>query len=119
MVARGGGGGGCIPEGIFLGENKLEKKKKKTISDTPPENLEQTPPPKFGADTPPPPRKFGADTPPENFRHPPGTRPGTSPPRVDRHTPVNLLPWPNFVAAGNDHLCSHEDCCFYNLPDCL
>ena len=24
------------------------------------------------------------------------------PPRVDRQTPVNLLPWPNFVAAGND-----------------
>ena len=24
------------------------------------------------------------------------------PPPVDRHTPVKILPWPNFVAAGNN-----------------
>ena len=25
-------------------------------------------------------------------------------PPVDRQTPVKILPWPNFVAAGNDYL---------------
>ena len=95
---------------------------------TPPENLEEPPkkrhPPKFGGtpqkdppkiwrnppkkDTPP---KFGGtpkkDTPPK--RHPPKkdtpkkdtplTRPDTPP--VDRQTLVKILPWPNFVLAGN------------------
>ena len=60
--------------------------------------------------------------------HPPGTRSGTPPrpdqvhtpqgpdqvhppelsthppPRVDRQTPVDSLPWPNFVAAGNNRV---------------
>ena len=65
----------------------------------PPENLEQTPPQKIWSRHPlkiwvrhPPPKNMG-QTPPENL--------GQTPPHVDRHTPVNLLPWPNFVAAGN------------------
>ena len=66
------------------------------ISDSPPQNFRpHTPPRKFQTRQPP--------SPPENFRPdipPAGTRPGTPPPRVDRQTPVNLLPWPNFVAAG-------------------
>ena len=74
-VSGGGGWRVCIPEEIFWGENKLKKKRKKNFR-TPPENLGQTPPP---------PKIW--------VRHPP--------PRVDRQTPVNLLPWPNFVAAGN------------------
>ena len=37
----------------------------------------------------------------DQTRYPPWTRPGT-PLCVDRHTPVNLLPWPNFVAAGKN-----------------
>ena len=40
--------------------------------------------------------KKNLETPPKNWR--PHTPP---PPRVDRQTPVNLLPWPNFVAASN------------------
>ena len=40
------------------------------------------------------PRKT-SDTPPDQARYPPHLP-------VDRQTPVNLLPWPNFVAAGND-----------------
>ena len=34
-------------------------------------------------------------------------------PPVDRHTPVKILPWPNFVAAGNDiinDIISRSDC---------
>ena len=27
----------------------------------------------------------------------------TAPPPVDRHKPVKILPWPNFVAAGNNN----------------
>ena len=83
-------GGGCIPEGFFWGK-EIEKKMKKKIWRNPPENLRH-PPENLR-----PPRKF--ETPPKNFR-PPGTRPGTPP--VDRHMHVNLLPWPNFVAAGNN-----------------
>ena len=30
------------------------------------------------------------------------TEADTPPPSVDRHTPVKILPWPNFVAAGNN-----------------
>ena len=106
-VGGGGGGvGGCAyQKNFYLGENKLKKKFKK-ISD---------PPQKFGADPPKiwvrhppenlgqtvPPRKFGSD-PPENLGQTPPRKFGPDPtPRVDRQTPVNLLPWPNFVAAGN------------------
>ena len=79
------GGGGVHPRRNFLGENKLGKKKEKKISDTPPQNLGQTPPPP----------NLGQTPPPENLEQ------TTPPPGVDRQTPVNLLPWPNFVAAGN------------------
>ena len=73
-VSGEGGGGGwvwCIPEEIL--EKKIEKKKKK--------NLET-------------PQKFG--DPPEKLETPQDQ----TPPPVDRHTLVKILPWPNFVAAG-------------------
>ena len=64
---------------FFGGVNKLKKKEKK-ISD-PLENLEQTPPLKIWV------------------RHPPKIWVRHPPPCGQ---PVNLLPWPNFVAAGNE-----------------
>ena len=30
-------------------------------------------------------------------------------PPVDRHTPVKILPWPNFVAAGNKFICQDKE----------
>ena len=36
------------------------------------------------------------------------TEADTHPP-VDRHMPVKILPWPNFVAAGNYQNCSPAD----------
>ena len=55
----------------------------------------------------------------------PGTRPPPGPdhqppPPVDRQTPVNLLPWPNFVAAGKyvknvEYLQNEEPAKNYNL----
>ena len=72
------------PRRIFLGGKEIEKKEKKNL-ETP--RKFQTPP--------------KISDPPKNFRHPPG--PGqVPPPPVDRQTPVNLLPWPNFVAAGKN-----------------
>ena len=113
------------PRNNFLGEKKkkkLKKKNEKKNLEHPPRKF-QTPPKNWR-----PPEKF--QTPPEkletrpqeNFSHPPETletpplkfsdiplknsdtpRDQTRypPPPVDRHTPLNLLPWPNFVAAGN------------------
>ena len=112
-------GGGCASQQDFLGGKEIGKNRKKN-SDTPrkfqthPRKFQTRPPPKI-SDTPPkisdqtpiPPQNFRPDTPPKCFRHhtPPRTRPGTPSPPVDRHTPVNLLPWPNFVAAGkNDYI---------------
>ena len=64
----------------------------------PPENLENPP----GPDHHPPKKNFG--DPPKNWR-PPGTRP-TPPPRGQNswHTLLKILPWPNFVAAGNKYV---------------
>ena len=108
-----GARGGVHPRRIFLGENKLKKKKKKQIQ-TPPQNSEQTPPPENLGQTPPP-QNLGQTPPPENLgqtppqkiwvRHPPQKFGSDTPPRVDRQTPVNLLPWPNFVAAGKNYGC--------------
>ena len=97
-----GGGGWCIPEEI-LGKKNLKKKKKNW---RPPQKLETTP---RKLEYPPPPRKIGeppqiGDPPPGTRPPPPGTRsppPGTRSPPVDRQTLVKILPWPNFVAAGN------------------
>ena len=36
------------------------------------------------------------------------TEADTPPPPVDRQTPVKILPWPNFVAAGNDVDCKSQ-----------
>ena len=50
-----------------------------------------------------PPRCTRPGTPPRPDQVPP---PGLSTPScVDRQTPVNLLPWPNFVAAGKNSWC--------------
>ena len=68
--------GGVHPSRIFWGGKRNWKKGKKN-SDTPLPRKFQTPPPGSGQVPPPPP--------------------------VERHTPVNLLPWPNFVAAGNNN----------------
>ena len=91
-------GGGLHPEEIFWGEKKLKKKEKKKFGGTSPENFRHPPknfrhPQKF--QTPPFPSKI-LDTPLGPGQVPP------PPPRVDRHTPVNLLPWPNFVAGGKN-----------------
>ena len=97
-----GGGVGASQKNFFWGEIKLKKKEKKIwrpqkIGATPPQKLE-TPPEKL--ETPP---KIG--DPPKNWRPPQkiGGPPEKleTPPRVDRHTLVKILPWPNFVAAGN------------------
>ena len=99
------GGGVCILEGFFGGEKKLKKKEKKKNWRTPPRKF-QTPP---EISNPPPPQKFQtppkiSDPPlPQKFQTPPPWDQARypPPPRVDRQTPANLLPWPNFVAAGN------------------
>ena len=72
------------------------KLKKKFWRNPPPKNFKH-PPWKFQTHPP----KI-SDTPPENFRLPRDQ--ARYPPPVDRHTHVNLLPWPNFVAAGNHWL---------------
>ena len=107
------GGGGASQQDFFWGEKEIGKKrnwKKK-------EKKNFRPPRKFGADTPPkiwsrhppknsrpPLRKFGADTPPENSRPPPKIWSRHSPPLLtESQTRVKILPWPNFVAAGNKH----------------
>ena len=72
------GGGVGASQKNFLGGGELKKKGKK-IGD-PPETLE---------------------TPPKNWRPPEKLE--TTPPPVDRHTLVKILPWPNFVVAGNNN----------------
>ena len=91
-VSVGRGGGCCIPEEI-LGE-KFEKKEKKFEK----KNLET-------------PQKIG-DTPLKNWRPPEKLETPKkleTPPRdqtihpllTESQTRVKILPWPNFVAAGN------------------
>ena len=91
-VSGGGGWVGLVhPRRIFWGGKEIEKKKKKKFGGTPP-------------------RKFGG-TPPENleeppqkiWRNPPRTRPDPRPcEQKSWHTPMKILPWPNFVAAGKN-----------------
>ena len=69
--------GGASQKDFFWGK-EIEKKKKKKIGD----------PPKIS-------------DPPERLETPPPRDQARYPLLVDRQTPVNLLPWPNFIAAGN------------------
>ena len=42
------------------------------------------------------------------------------PPPVDRHTPVKILPWPNFVAAGNNlHVLDRSYCVLLQQKICF
>ena len=75
--------GGVHPRRIFLGGKKIDKKRKKKLET---------------------PRKIG-DTPPDQI---PPPRDQTTPPPCEQkswHTPMKILPWPNFVAAGNETNC--------------
>ena len=75
----------------------------------------KNPLPKLGGPLTPPqkletPRKIG--DPPKNWRTPPpqdwpARHAGIPTPPVDRHTLVKILPWPNFVAAGNKRRAPH------------
>ena len=87
------GGGGLVHPRRNFWEKRFEKKKKKNLKK---KKLEEPPPPKI-------------------WRHPPGkletpwdqtpsrdqTPPGPDPPLTESQTRVKILPWPNFVAAGN------------------
>ena len=103
LTVSGRGGVGASQK-KFFGGKEIEKKKRKKIwrppkNWRPPEKLEnpqklETPLEKLET-----PKKL--ENPPKNWRPPP---PQDQTPPVDRHTLVKILPWPNFVAAGNNDM---------------
>ena len=100
LTVSGGGGGVGASQKNFFGGGKLKKKfKKKKNLETPPK-IGETPSPRKIGDPPKnwrpsekleTPRKIG--DPPEKLESPRGQN--------SWHTPMKILPLPNFVAAGN------------------